>query len=61
MLIPADLSPDQKNRIKRLAISAASKFILAAAASAGKKLGELLVEALFDKDEDDEPTEPDSQ
>ena len=54
-----ELSPEQWNKAKQFVVSAASKFVLAAATAAGRKIGEKLIEAIFDEgDEEEEPSDP---
>ncbi len=56
----APMSDESRDWFRRLGRNVLSKMILSAAAAVGAKLGERLVEALFDEDTDDGPEEPQS-
>jgi phosphoribosyl-ATP pyrophosphohydrolase len=59
VLYDANLSEDQRTRLKRLAWSAFAKLVVSAAAAVGTKFGERAVEWVLGEDEDDdeEPSE----
>jgi phosphoribosyl-ATP pyrophosphohydrolase len=55
----ANLTGDQKTRLRRLAWSAFAKLVVSAAAAVGTKFGEKAVEWVLgdDEDDDEEPSE----
>jgi hypothetical protein len=58
VLYDANLSEDQRTRLKRLAWSAFAKLVVSAAAAVGTKFGERVVEWVLGDDEDDEEEAP---
>ena len=59
MLYDANLTDDQKSKLRRLAWSALAKLVVSTAAAIGTKLGEQVVDWLLGEDEEDdeEPSE----
>ncbi len=58
MLYEANLTDDDRTRLRKLAWGAVSKFVVSAAAAVGTKLGERAVEWLFGTDDEDDDEEP---
>lgn len=58
MFHDANLSDDQRTRLRKLAWSAFAKLVVSAAAAVGTKFGEKAVEWVLGEDEDDDDEEP---
>jgi hypothetical protein len=56
----ANLSDEQRSRLRKLAWATFGKLVVSFGAAVGTKLGELFVESLREKEDedDDEPEEP---